>query len=74
MQTLYSRMGLIGHAMAQAISRRPVTMKARIRSHSSPREIYFGQRGTGTGQYGCTICRRHHKPYQLAASLIGRVG
>jgi hypothetical protein len=35
--------------MAQAVSRRPVTAEARVRSRVSPCEICGGQSGTGTG-------------------------
>jgi hypothetical protein len=68
-------MSLIGRAMAQAISCRPVTLGARIRSHSCPGEIYFLQRGTGKGHYDCTNVSHSliHLPPQLAASLIGPV-
>jgi hypothetical protein len=38
-----------GHAMQQAISRRPVTEAARIRSQASPSENYCLQIGNGTG-------------------------
>jgi hypothetical protein len=35
--------------MAQAVSRRPLTAEARIRSRASPCGICGGQNGTGTG-------------------------
>jgi hypothetical protein len=35
--------------MAQAVSRRPLTVEARVRSRVSPYEICGGQSGTGTG-------------------------
>jgi hypothetical protein len=35
--------------MAQAVSRRPVTAEARVRSQVSPHGIFGGQSGTGTG-------------------------
>jgi hypothetical protein len=35
--------------MAQAVSRRPLTAEARVRSPVSPCEICGGQSGTGTG-------------------------
>jgi hypothetical protein len=34
--------------MAQAVSRRPPTAEARVRSRYSPCKIYGGQSGTGT--------------------------
>jgi hypothetical protein len=39
----------VGRAMAQAVSRRPLTSEARVRSRVSPCGIYGGQSGTGTG-------------------------
>jgi hypothetical protein len=38
-----------GHAMAQAVSRRPPTAEARVRCRVSPCGICGGQSGTGTG-------------------------
>jgi hypothetical protein len=38
-----------GRAMAQAVSRRPLTADARVRSRVSPYEICGGQSRTGTG-------------------------
>ena len=38
-----------GRAMAQAVSRRSLTVKARVRSRVSPCGICGGQSGTGTG-------------------------
>jgi hypothetical protein len=35
--------------MAQAVSRRPLTTEARVRSQVSPCEIFCGQSGTETG-------------------------
>jgi len=35
--------------MIQPVSRRPLNMKARVRSQASPCEIYCGLRGTRTG-------------------------
>jgi hypothetical protein len=40
---------LLGRAMAHAVSRRPLTAEARVRSRVSPCEICGGQSGTGTG-------------------------
>jgi hypothetical protein len=40
---------LNGRAMAQAVSRRPLTAEAHVRSRVSPCEICVGQSGTGTG-------------------------
>jgi hypothetical protein len=39
----------VGRAMAQAVGRRPLTAKTRVRSRVSPRGICGGQSGTGTG-------------------------
>jgi hypothetical protein len=38
-----------GRAMAQAVSRRPLTAEARVRFRFSPCDICGGQSGTGTG-------------------------
>jgi hypothetical protein len=38
-----------GHAMAQAVSRRPSTAEARVRSEVNPCGVCGGQSGTGTG-------------------------
>ena len=38
-----------GRAMAQAVSRQPLTAEARVRSRVSPCGICGGQSGTGTG-------------------------
>jgi hypothetical protein len=38
-----------GRAMAQAVSRRPLTAEARVRSRFNPCGICGGQSGTGTG-------------------------
>jgi hypothetical protein len=40
---------LLGRAMAQAVSRRPVTAGSRVRAQVNPCEICGGQSGTGTG-------------------------
>ena len=39
----------VGSAMAQAVSRRPLTAEARLRSRVGPCGICGGQSGTGTG-------------------------
>jgi hypothetical protein len=39
----------VGRAMAQAVSRRPLTAEARVRSRVSPCGVCGGQSGTGTG-------------------------
>jgi hypothetical protein len=41
--------GRYGRAMAQAVSRRPPTAEARVRSRISPCGLCGGQSGTGTG-------------------------
>jgi hypothetical protein len=43
-----------GRAMAQAVSRRPLTAKARVRSRVNPCKIYGGQSGTETGFFPST--------------------
>jgi hypothetical protein len=40
---------MVGRAMAQAVSRRPLTAEARVRSQVNPCGICGGQSGTGTG-------------------------
>jgi hypothetical protein len=39
----------LGRAMAQAVSGRPLTVEAQVRSRVSPCGIFGGQSGTGTG-------------------------
>jgi hypothetical protein len=39
----------VGRAIAQAVSRRPLTVETRVRSRVSPCEICGGQSGTGIG-------------------------
>jgi hypothetical protein len=39
----------MGRAMAQAVSRRPLTAEARVRARVNPCGICGGQSGTGTG-------------------------
>jgi hypothetical protein len=43
-----------GRAMAQVVSRRPLTAEARVRSLVNPCEICGGQSGTGTGFFWST--------------------
>jgi hypothetical protein len=45
----YESNSRLGRAMAQAVSRRPPTAEARVRSRVSPCGICGGQSGTGTG-------------------------
>jgi hypothetical protein len=47
--------GWIGRAMAQAVSRRPPTAEARVRSWVSPRGICGGQSGTGPEFFGSPV-------------------
>jgi hypothetical protein len=39
----------LGRAMAQVVSRRPLTAEARVHARVNPCGIYGGQSGTGTG-------------------------
>jgi hypothetical protein len=48
-RTIHSVTDHEGRAMAQAVSRRPLTAEARFRSGVSPCGICGGQNGTGTG-------------------------
>jgi hypothetical protein len=56
-----------GRAMAQAVSRRPPTAEARVRSRVGPCGICSGQSGTGTGFplsisfHRCSITRKRTK-------------
>jgi hypothetical protein len=60
-----------GRAMAQAVSRRPPTAEARVRSRVSPCRICGGQSGTGTGFSPSTSvfpCQFH----STGAPLLGK--
>jgi hypothetical protein len=62
---------LTGRAMAQAVSRRPPTAEARVRSLVSPCGICGGQSGTGTGfSPSCSVfpCQFH----STGAPLLGK--
>jgi hypothetical protein len=51
-----------GRAMAQVVSRRPLTAEARIRTRVNPCGICGGQSGTGTGlspNYSVFPCQYH---------------
>jgi hypothetical protein len=57
-----------GRAMAQAVSRRPLTAEARVRSRVSPCGICGDQSGTGTGfplSNLCYITRKNGKTNHL---------
>jgi hypothetical protein len=61
----------VGHALAQAVSRRPVTAEARFRSRVSTCGICGGQSGTGTGLFPSTSvspCQFHF----IGAPLLGK--
>jgi hypothetical protein len=60
-----------GRAMAQAVSRRPATAEARVRSWVSPCGICVGQSDTGTGFSASTSvfpCQFH----STGAPLLGK--
>jgi hypothetical protein len=62
-----------GRAMAQAVSRRPLTAEARVRSLASPCEICGGQSGNWTGFSPSTSvlpCQFH----SIGAPLIVEIG
>jgi hypothetical protein len=62
-----------GRAMAQAVSRRPLTAEARVRSRVSPCGICGGQSGTGTGFSPSTLVFLvNFIPPMLHAPLQGR--
>jgi hypothetical protein len=70
--TSFKAINTKGYAMAEAISRRPLTAEARIRSRVSPCVICGGQIGTGTGSSPRTSgfpCQFH----STAATLLGKV-
>jgi hypothetical protein len=61
----------LGRAMSQAVSRRPLTVDARVRSRVSPCGICGGQSGTGTGFFPITEvfpCQFH----STGAPLFGK--
>jgi hypothetical protein len=63
--------GAYGRAMAQAVTRRPPTAEARVRSRVSPCGICGGQSGTGTGFSPSTSifpCKFH----STGAPLLGK--
>ena len=69
--TMLVRLGH-GRAMAQAVSRRPPTAEARVRSRSSPCGICGEQSGTGTGFSPSTSvfpCQFH----STGTQLLGKV-
>jgi hypothetical protein len=52
----------MGYAMAQAVSRWPLTMEAQVQSEASPHEICGGQSGTRTSFSSSTsvfFCHYH---------------
>jgi hypothetical protein len=57
-----------GRTMAQAVSRRPLTAKAQVRSRASPCEMYVSQSGTGAGfspSISVFLCR-----YQCSITIL----
>jgi hypothetical protein len=61
-----------GRAMAQAVSRRPPTAKARVRSRVDPCGICGGESGTGTGFSSSTSvlpCQFH----STGAPVLGKM-
>jgi hypothetical protein len=73
-----------GRAMAQAVSRRPLTAEARVRSRVSPCGICGGQSGTGTGfppstsvslvSFFVFITGLHNKSLGCGASVASAAG
>jgi hypothetical protein len=57
--------------MAQAVSRRPLTAEARVRSRVSPCGIYGGQSDTGTG-FSPSISGSPYQFHATSASLLGK--
>jgi hypothetical protein len=67
-----SNEGYFARAMAQAVSRRPLTAEALVRSRVSPHGICGGQSGTGTGFSASTSvfpCQFH----SIGAPLHGKM-
>jgi hypothetical protein len=62
---------LVGRVMAQAVSRRPPTAEARVRSRVSPYGIFGGQSGTGTGFSPSTSVFPCHF-HSTCAPLLGK--
>jgi hypothetical protein len=64
---------VLGRAMAQVVSRRPLTAEARVRARANPSGICGGQSGTGTGFFSeffgfplsISIHRRSPNSYHL---------
>jgi hypothetical protein len=52
--------------MPQAVSRRPLTAEARVRSRVSPCGICGGQRGTETGTLVSSVKRSNHLHHMVA--------
>jgi hypothetical protein len=60
-----------GRAMAQAVSRRPLTAETRVRSRVGPCGICGGQSGTGTG-FSASTSAFPCQFYSTGASLQGK--
>jgi hypothetical protein len=62
----------LGRAMAQVVSRRPLTADARVRARVNPCGIFGGQCGTGTGfspSYSVFLCQ-HHSTVALQTHIV----
>jgi hypothetical protein len=63
--------GCIGHAMAKAVSHRPLTAEARVCTRVSPCGVCGGQSDTGTGFSPCSLFSLpvsfHHIDQKMAA-------
>jgi hypothetical protein len=62
---------LLGRAMAQVISRRPLIVEARVRSRINPCGICGGQNGTGTG-FSPSTSVFHCQFHSTGAPLLGK--
>jgi hypothetical protein len=65
--------GYIGRAMAQVVSRRPVTTEALVRARVNPCGICGGQSGTGKGFFlrALRFSRRYIIPPSLSKLISG---
>jgi hypothetical protein len=64
---------IIGRAISQVVSRRPLTAEARVRARVNPCGICSGQSGTGTGffsEYFCFLLSIYHSTVAIQTNII----